>query len=112
VESVSSFGEQAAVLERNVAAETVRAFRAASIELVRALAGDVGAASGLRADDAFELVGAALLIAAGPYPLTNPAPHVVAIYAEAPGLLQPDFEGRLRGLLTALTAGLEHGDFR
>ena len=98
-------GEQAAVLERNVSAESVRSFRAASIELVRELAADVATASQLRADDAFEVVAAALLIAAGLYPLTNPAPHVVAIYAEAPGLLQPDLEGRLRGLLTTLIAG-------
>ena len=98
-------GEQAAVLEHNVSADTVRAFRAASIELVRGLAGDVAAANSLGEHDAFEVVAAALLIAAGLYPLTNPAPHVVAIYAESPGLLQPDFEVRLRNLVATLIGG-------
>jgi AcrR family transcriptional regulator len=98
-------GEQAAVLEHNVSGETVRDFRAASIELVRTLATDVATATGLGFDDAFEVIAAALLIAASLYPLTNPAPHVVAIYAESPGLLQPDFEGRLRRLIAALIAG-------
>jgi AcrR family transcriptional regulator len=98
-------GEQSAVLERNVSAETVRAFRAASIELVRSLATAVATATGLAAADAFEVVAAALLIAASLHPLTNPPPHVVEIYAESPGLLQPDFEGRLRALLATLIAG-------
>jgi AcrR family transcriptional regulator len=98
-------GEQSAVLERNVSAEAVRAFRAASIDLVRGLAADVAAVTDLREGDAFEVVAAALLIAAGLYPLTNPAPHIVAIYAAEPGLLQPEFEGRLRTLLAALIAG-------
>ena len=60
---------------------------------------------GPRDEDAFEVVAAALLLAAGLYPLTNPAPHVIAIYAEEPGLLQPEFEGRLRNLLDAVIAG-------
>jgi AcrR family transcriptional regulator len=98
-------GEQSAVLERNVSAETVRAFRAASIDLVRALGAEVAATCGLSTADAFEVVGASLLLTASLYPLTNPPPHVVAIYAETPGLLQPDFEGRLRGLVATLIAG-------
>jgi|EndMetStandDraft_7_1072992.scaffolds.fasta_scaffold280332_2 AcrR family transcriptional regulator len=98
-------GEQAAVLEHNVSADAVRSFRAASIELVRGLAADVAAMTELREGDAFEVVAAALLLAASLYPLANPAAHVVAIYAEEPGLLQPDFEGRLRNLLAALIAG-------
>jgi AcrR family transcriptional regulator len=98
-------GEQAAVLERNVSAETVRAFRAASIELVRTLATTLATATGLGADDAFEVVAAALLITASLYPLTNPPPHVVAIYAASPGLLQPDFGDRLRRLIATLIAG-------
>jgi AcrR family transcriptional regulator len=98
-------GEQAAVLEHNLSADAVRAFRAASIELVRALAGDVATATRLHADDAFEVVAAALLLAASLYPLTNPAPHIVAMYAAEPGLLQPEFESRLRNLLVALVAG-------
>ena len=30
---------------------------------------------------------------------------MIAIYAEEPGLLQPEFEGRLRNLLDAVIAG-------
>lgn len=95
-------GEQAAVLERNVSAEAVRAFRATSIALVRELAAEVAVAAGI--DDAFEVVAAALLLAAGLYPLTNPAPRVAEAYAGT-DLLQPDFEGRLRALLAMLIAG-------
>ena len=40
------------------------------------------------------------------YPLTNPAPHVVAIYAEAPGLLAAaTSRARLRDLIATLIAG-------
>ena len=98
-------GEQSAVLEHNVSGETVRAFRARSIELVRALAADVAATTGLADADAFEVVAASLLLAAGLYPLTNPVTPRRAIYAESPGLLQPEFEGRLRRLLETLVAG-------
>jgi AcrR family transcriptional regulator len=97
-------GEQAAVLERNVSADTVRSFRAATIELVEALAGDIAAVTGLNPGDAFEVVGAALIITAGLWPLTTPAPHVAAMYAGT-DLLRPDFEGRLRALLATLIAG-------
>jgi AcrR family transcriptional regulator len=98
-------GEQAAVLEHNSSADAVRAFRATSIELVRALAVDVATTARLGSDDAFEVVAAALLIAASLYPLTNPAPQVAEWYASEPGLLQPEFEGRLRNLLDAVIAG-------
>jgi AcrR family transcriptional regulator len=98
-------GEQSAVLEHNVSGEAVRTFRARSIELVRALAADVATTTGVADADAFEVVAASLLLAAGLHPLTNPSPRVVAIYAESPGLLQPDFEGRLRRLLETLITG-------
>ncbi|MDA0181149.1 TetR family transcriptional regulator [Solirubrobacter phytolaccae] len=91
-------GEQAAVLEHNVSADAVRAFRAASIALVE----DVAAR--LEVPEPFEVVAAALLLAASLYPLANPSPAVREAYAGT-DLLQPDFEGRLRGFLTALRAG-------
>ncbi|RKQ86386.1 TetR family transcriptional regulator [Solirubrobacter pauli] len=91
-------GEQAAVLEHNVSAEAVRAFRAESIAHVRTLA------ARLDVPEAFEVVAAALLLAASLYPLTSPAPHVAEAYAGTE-LLQPDFEGRLYGFLTALLKG-------
>jgi hypothetical protein len=50
------------------------------------------------------VVAAALLLAASLYPLTHPAPSVIEAYAGT-DLLQPDFEGRLGGLLAALIAG-------
>lgn len=92
-------GEQAAVLEHNVSAESVREFRAASIALVHAVA------ARLDAPDAFEVVAAALLLAASLYPLANPSPSVREAYAGT-DLLQPDFEGRLDRLLKALLRGL------
>jgi AcrR family transcriptional regulator len=97
--------EQAAVLERNVSAETVRAFRAETIALVNALGEDVAAATGLASADAREVVAATLIITAGLWPLANPAPHVGAMFAEAEGLLDTDFERRLRTLVATLIAG-------
>lgn len=91
-------GEQAAVLEHNVSAEAVRAFRADSIELVRTLAARIDV------PEAFELVAAALLLAASLYPLASPAPHVAEAYVGTE-LLQPDFEGRLYGFLATLIKG-------
>ena len=64
--------EQAAVLERNVSADTVRAFRGATIELVHALAAAIAGATALTTDDAFELLTATLTMTAGLWPLTNP----------------------------------------
>lgn len=97
--------EQAAVLERNVSAETVRAFRAETIALVNALGDDVAAATGLGPADAREVVAATLIITAGLWPLATPAPHVAAMFAEAEGLLDTDFERRLRTLVATLIAG-------
>jgi AcrR family transcriptional regulator len=97
--------EQAAVLERNVSAGTVRAFRAATIELVRALADRVAAATGLDTDDANEVVAATLIITSGLWPLANPAPPVRAIFADTPELLDTRFERRLRDLVATLIAG-------
>ena len=91
-------GEQAAVLEHNVSPDAVRAFRAASITLVEEVAARIDV------PEAFEVVGAALLLAASLYPLANPSPAVREAYAGT-DLLQPDFEGRLGAFLTALTAG-------
>jgi hypothetical protein len=76
---------------------------------VRTLADSVAKATGLREGDAFEVVAAALLLAASLYPLATPADHVVEIYAADPGLLQPEFEGRLRRLLGAVIAGFRSG---
>lgn len=91
-------GEQAAVLEHNVSAEAVRAFRAASIDLTRAVAARIDV------PEAFEVVAAALLLAASLYPLANPSASVREAYAGTE-LLQPDFEGRLARLLERLIAG-------
>ena len=91
-------GEQAAVLEHNVSAEAVRAFRAASIALVQQVAERIDV------PEAFEVVAAALLLAASLHPLASPAPPVAEAYAGTE-LLQPDFEGRLYGFLAALIKG-------
>jgi len=93
-------GEQAAVLEHNVSADAVRVFRAATIALVEQVAARIDV------PEAFEVVAAALLLAASLYPLANPAPSVREAYAGT-DLLQPDFEGRLGRLLERLIAGTD-----
>jgi AcrR family transcriptional regulator len=97
--------EHAAVLERNVSAETVRTFRAETIALVNALGDDLAVATGLNSHDGRELVAATLIISSGLWPLATPAPHVAAMLAEGDELLDPDFERRLRTLVGTLIAG-------
>lgn len=54
-----------------------------------------------------ETTAAALIIAAGLWPLANPAPHVTAMLSDSPELTRAhvDFEARLRQLLTTPITG-------
>jgi AcrR family transcriptional regulator len=103
--------EMSSVLERNVSVATVRAFKGETIDKVD----DLGAVVTERLPDldaaqGRETVAAALIITAGLWPLANPAPHVSAMYNDAPELTRAhvDFEERLRQLLTTLIVGFVH----
>jgi AcrR family transcriptional regulator len=100
--------EMSAVLERNVSAGTVQAFKSQSLDMVD----DLGAALAEQMPDLHgphgrETIAAALIITAGLWPIANPAPHVAAMFAEVPSLTRAhvDFEDRLQELLTNLITG-------
>jgi AcrR family transcriptional regulator len=100
--------EMSSVLERNVSVATVRTFKGQTIDKVD----DLGAVvtkrlAALDVAQGRETVAAALIITAGLWPLANPAPHVSAMYSDAPELTRAhvDFEERLRQLLTTLITG-------
>jgi phage-related minor tail protein len=97
-----------AVLERNVSAAAVRAFKSQTLDKVD----DLGAAlteqiPGLDGQHGRETIAAALIITAGLWPIANPAPHVTAMYAHDPALTRAhvDFEDRLRQLFSTLITG-------
>jgi AcrR family transcriptional regulator len=100
--------EMSAVLERNVSAAAVQAFKSQTLDKTD----DLGAAvaeqmPGLDGQHGRETIAAALIITAGLWPIANPAPHVTAMYAEDPALTRAhvDFEDRLQQLLSALITG-------
>jgi AcrR family transcriptional regulator len=103
--------EMSSVLERNVSAPAVRAFKAQSLDQVDALGAVVAEQlDRLDIDQARETVAAALIITAGLWPIANPAPHVTAMLAEVPELTRAhvEFEARLRYLLGVLITGFLH----
>ena len=86
----------------------MQAFKAQSLDKVD----DLGAAVAERipdldGPDGRETVAAALVITAGLWPIANPAPRVMAMFAEDPALTRThlDFEDRLQHLLSALITG-------
>ena len=100
--------EMSAVLERNVSAAAVQAFKSQTLDKTD----DLGAAvaermPGLDGQHGRETIAAALIITAGLWPIANPAPRVTAMYAEDPVLTRAhvDFEDRLQQLLSALITG-------
>jgi AcrR family transcriptional regulator len=100
--------EMSAVLERNVSAATVQAFKSRTLDMVDDLGAVVaGCIPDLDGQRGRETIAAALIITAGLWPIANPAPHVTAIFAEDPALTRAhvDFEDRLRQLLGALITG-------
>lgn len=100
--------EMSSVLERNVSAPAVRAFKAQSLDQVDGLGAVVAdQLDHLDVDQARETVAAALIITAGLWPLANPAPHITAMLAEVPELTRAhvEFEARLQQLLGVLITG-------
>jgi AcrR family transcriptional regulator len=100
--------EMSAVLERNVSADVVQAFKSASLDKVDYLGGVVAERiPDLQFESGRETIAAALIITAGLWPIANPEPHVTAMFVEIPALTRAhvDFEVRLRELLKALITG-------
>lgn len=100
--------EMSSVLERNVSAPAVRAFKAQSLDQVDGLGAVVAdQLDRLDVDQARETVAAALIITAGLWPLANPAPHITAMLAEVPELTRAhvEFQARLQQLLGVLITG-------
>jgi len=97
-----------AVLERNVSAAAVQAFKSQSLDetddLGTAVAEQMPDLDGLHAR---ETIAAALIITAGLWPTANPAPHITAMYVQDPALIRAHvhFEDRLQELLSALITG-------
>ena len=100
--------EMSAVLERNVSAAAVQAFKSQTLDKTDDLGAAVaGQMPGLDGQHGRETIAAALIITAGLWPIANPAPHVTAMHAEDPALTRAhvDFEDRLQQLLSALITG-------
>ena len=100
--------EMSAVLERNVSVAAVQAFKSQSLDKVDDLGAVVAERMrGLDGPDGRETIAAALVITAGLWPIANPAPRVMAMFAEDPALTRThlDFEDRLQQLLSALITG-------
>jgi AcrR family transcriptional regulator len=107
--------EMSAVLERNVSADTVQAFRSQSLDMVDDLGGVVAERMpDLDGPYGRETIAATLIITAGLWPIANPAPHVAAMFAEIPSLTRAhvDFEDRLQELLTNLITGFLNKEAR
>jgi AcrR family transcriptional regulator len=101
--------EMAAVLERNVSAETAREFKAGALDRVDALGVSVHERlPALTTAQAREAVAAGLILTTGLWPVANPAPRVTAMFADYPELTRAhvEFEPRLRSLLTTLIRGM------
>jgi AcrR family transcriptional regulator len=74
-------------LERNVSLEAARTFKHAAVGSVEAIAEDVRTVlPRLTAADAFDLVGAVDMIAAGLWQIGHPPPALLALYEEEPRL--------------------------
>jgi AcrR family transcriptional regulator len=100
--------EMSAVLERNVSAAAVQAFKSQTLDHTDDLGAVVaGQIPGLDGQHGRETIAAALIITAGLWPIANPAPHVTAMYNQDPALTRAhvDFEDRLQQLLSALITG-------
>jgi AcrR family transcriptional regulator len=96
-------------LEHNVSVPAARAFKTAVLGVLA----DLGAAvarvhGGLTDEEGSELAAAATALAGTFYPVCNPPPTLVRLYAEDPDLAAacPPFLPTLRRTLSALAAGL------
>jgi hypothetical protein len=96
-------------LEHNVSVSAARAFKRVVLGVLADLGADVARAhGGLTDGEGFELAAAATALAGTFYPVSNPPPSLVALYAEDPDIAAacPPFLPTLNRVVSALAAGL------
>lgn len=96
-------------LEHNVSVPAARAFKRVVLGVLADLGADVARAhGGLTDGEGFELAAAATALAGTFYPVSNPPPSLVALYAEDPDIAAacPPFLPTLTRVVSALAAGL------
>jgi AcrR family transcriptional regulator len=96
-------------LEHNVSVPAARVFKRLILSVLTDLSADVARAhGGLTEEEAFELAATATVLAGTFYPISNPPPTLVQLYAEDPDLAAtcPPFVPTLKRALSALAAGL------
>lgn len=106
---VDLLSSQAAVLERNVSPRIAAEYKRATMASIDALGRMVRRRLPELADvDAQHLAGAAVLVAGGIWPHTQPSAAMQAAYRADPGLAAMclDFRDTLRGLLEVIVTGL------
>ena len=96
-------------LEREVGADSVRAYKVAALDAVAALvAGVTGAVPGLTDEAAWNLIASATALAATLWQTANPGEVLASLYAEDPRLAhaRTEFVPRMAQILDALVTGL------
>ncbi|MGW0806583.1 TetR family transcriptional regulator [Nonomuraea sp. NPDC002799] len=95
-------------LEHNVSVPAARAYKRAAHSVVAELGAAVGPACGLTESEGAELVSAAVTVAGILYPISNPPPTIVELYAQDPDLAAscPQFLPTMTRMLQALAIGL------
>ena len=104
-----------AVLERNIPAETARAFKLDLEAGMSAIAPDMTRVLRLRDEaQAWRFLHWLQACVVGTHQLATPAPAIRAVIAEEPRLADAafDFHQELRAMLGALLAGMQQGDFQ
>jgi AcrR family transcriptional regulator len=99
----------ATTLEHNVSVPAARAFKRAVLGVLADLGDGVARAhGGLTEGEGFELAAAATMLAGTFYPVCNPPPTLVELYAQDPEIAAacPPFLPTLKRTLSALAAGL------
>ncbi|GIH26902.1 TetR family transcriptional regulator [Acrocarpospora phusangensis] len=96
-------------LERNVSMEAARVFKRLMLRIIAEVGAEVAAARpGLTESEGAELVGTASALAGTLYPIVNPSPVMVELYAQNPDIAAacPRFAPTMLRTLTAIAIGL------
>ncbi|WP_248966125.1 TetR/AcrR family transcriptional regulator [Sphaerisporangium perillae] len=102
-------GHMSTSLEHNVSVPAARAYKRVVLDVIAGLAAlVVRAHPTLTESEAFELVGAAAGVAGMLYPVSNPSPVLVELYAQDPDIAAacPPFLPTMKRTIMALIAGL------